>query len=244
MLEGLYSAAAGLAAQQRRMDALANDVANVNTFGYKRVRVGFRDLIYQPAGRGAAGDVMTGSGSAATFVGRGLAQGALRQTEEPLDVAIEGPGYFQVRRGDGTLALTRDGSFRLDEGGRLTTSRGEFVVPGITVPRGTDASQVGIAADGRVTVGGRQVGRIQVVDVRAPGNLTALGDNLFLPTAASGGPIAAAGARLTQGALEASNVDLADAMVDMMDAQRGFELASKAIQMQDQMMGIANGVKR
>ena len=244
MLEGLYSAAAGMAAQQRRTEALANDVANVNTTGYKRVRLGFRDLIYQQAGAGARGGVRTGAGAAAEIVGRSQVQGALRQTDNPLDLAIEGPGFFQVRRADGSLALTRDGSFRLDSGGRLVNSQGALVEPGVRIPAGTPDDQISVARDGSVTAAGRPAGRIVLVNVPAPERLQAVGDNLFVATAASGPVRAEAGGRLAQGMLEGSNVDLADALVDMMDAQRSFALASRAIQMQDEMMGIANGVKR
>jgi flagellar basal-body rod protein FlgG len=244
LLEGLYSAAAGMAAQQRRMEALSNDVANVNTNGYRRVRLGFRDLVYQQAGGGAGAGVRTGSGSAAEIVGRSQQQGVLRQTGNPFDLAIDGPGFFQVRRADGTLALTRDGSFRLDQNGRLVTSQGQLVEPGLTVPRGVRKEQVTVAADGRVTADGRVIGRIGIYNVAAPERMLAAGDSLFVPTADSGPVREVRNSGVVQGHLEASNVDLADAMVDMMDAQRSFTLASRAIHMQDEMMGIANGVKR
>src|SRR6266550_3310741 len=203
MLEGLYSAAAGMAAQQDRMDSLANDVANVNTPGYKHLRVGFRDLIYQQSGRGSLTNVRTGTGAAAMTLGRSQAEGSLQQTGNPLDLAIQGDGFFQVRRPNGQLALTRNGSFRLDPTGRLVNDQGVLVEPGVTVPRGTSPKQLHIASDGTVTTDG--------------------------------------GRRLATGTLEMSNVQLADAMTDMMDAQRSFELASRAINMQDQILGIANG---
>ncbi len=244
MLEGLYSAAAGMAAQQRRLETLANDVANVNTNGYKRVRLGFRDLAYQFAGRGSLPGVSTGSGSASQAIGRGAQQGALRTTEEPLDLAIEGPGYFQVRRADGTVALTRDGQFRLDNRGRMVTAQGALLVPPIDLPRGADVSRVSVNAAGRVTLGRQFIGQITVVNVQNPDGLASVGDNQLVPTVRSGPAVRAGAGRIAQGALEGSNVDLADAMVDMMDAQRSFELASKAIQMQDQMMEVANRVKR
>jgi flagellar basal-body rod protein FlgG len=246
MLEGLYSAAAGMAAQQDRIDSLANDVANVNTPGYKHLRVGFRDLVYQQGGRGAEANVRTGTGAAAMSLGRGQEQGALQQTGNPLDLAIQGPGYFQVRLLSGQVALTRNGNFRLDGTGRLTNQEGALVEPPLTAPRGTSPDQLKVASDGTVTVGtGRQLGRIAIVDVPSSDGLQPLGDNDFAPTAASGPVRAAAGAStITQGSLEMSNVGLADAMTDMMDAQRSFELASKAISMQDQILGIANGVKR
>ena len=244
MLEGLYSAAAGMAAQQRRMEALSNDVANVNTNGYKRVRLGFRDLVYQQAGGGANPNVRTGSGSAAEIVGRSLQQGALRQTGNTFDFAIEGPGYFQVRRPDGTLALTRDGNFHLDSNRRLVNAEGALVEPGVTIPQNVPNEQVSVSPNGQVLADGRAAGRIQIYNVAAPERMQALGDSSFLPTAESGPARVENGARLLPGALEGSNVEISDAMVDMMDAQRSFTLASRAIQMQNEMMGIANGVKR
>jgi flagellar basal-body rod protein FlgG len=240
MLEGLYSAAAGMAAQQQRIDAVANDLANVNTTGYKHVRVAFRDLLYV---NDASGNVRSGAGAAATTVGRGFGQGAIRETGNPLDVAIQGQGFFRVRRADGTEALTRDGSLRLDANRRLTTQHGEPLQPAVRVPDGVAASDVQIAADGTLGAKGQTVGRIQVVNVRSPEALQPLGDSLFRATAASGAAQTLATARLTPGALEASNVDVADAMTAMMDAQRTFQLTSRAIQMQDQMLQIANGVK-
>ena len=239
MLEGLYTAAAGMAAQERRLDGVSNDIANVNTAGYKRVRIGFRDLVYQQDGPSG---VRTGAGAAATQLGRGSEQGALQQTGQPFDLAISGDGYFQVRRGDGQLALTRDGSFHVDARGQLVTAGGDRLVPPITIPAGVDAKSVTIGADGAVTANGRRLGAIRLVTVPAPTGLAPAGDNQYLVTAASGGLRAATGT-IAQGALESSNVDLADAMVDMMDAQRSYSMASKAIHMQDQMMEIANGIK-
>jgi flagellar basal-body rod protein FlgG len=242
MLEGLYTAAAGMAAQQQRMDALSNDVANTNTAGYKRVRIGFRDLVYQQS---AAGAVRTGSGSAAVQIGRGYEQGALQATGQPFDLAIEGDGYFQVRRSStGQPALTRNGSFQVDAGGQLVTAEGDQLVPPIQIPRGIDPAKVTIAPDGTVSAAGRRIGQVQLVTVPAPTGLAATGNGYYTVTAASGGTRPVATTRIQQGALEASNVTLADAMVDMMDAQRSYAMASKAIHMQDQMMEIANGVKQ
>jgi len=240
MLEGLYSAAAGMQAQQQRIDSVANDLANVNTNGYKHERVAFRDLLYVDD---ASGKVHSGVGAAATTIGRGFTQGAMRETGNPLDVAIEGEGFLRVRRADGTDALTRDGSLRIDPRGRLTTQRGELVQPAITVPAGTNESAVSIGADGTVSANNRPVGRIQLVNVRSPESLDVIGENLYRTTAASGAATTAAGARLTQGSIEASNVDVGDSMTEMIDAQRSFQLASRAVQMQDQMLQIANQVK-
>jgi flagellar basal-body rod protein FlgG len=242
MLEGLYTAAAGMAAQQQRMDALSNDVANVNTAGYKRVRVGFRDLVYQADGPGG---MRTGSGAAAVQLGRSNAQGSLQTTGQPLDVAIAGEGYFQVRDSNtGQTVLTRNGSFQVNANGQLVTPEGDQLVPPIQLPRGVDPSTISIARDGTMSSAGRALGQLQLVTVPAPTGLQANGNGYFSPTAASGGIRRATGATVQQGVLEASNVDLADAMVDMMDAQRSYSMASKAIHMQDQMMEIANGVKQ
>jgi len=243
VLEGMYTAAAGMAAQQQRLDAVANDLANTGTTGYKKLRVAFRDLVYTPTGPGAAPGVREGAGSAATVLGRGTAQGALQRTDRNLDVALQGPGFLQVRRPDGTQLLTRDGNLQLDARGRIVTARGEQT--GVSVPAGTSIDRIDITAGGTVTVGGRPAGRLDLVTVRAVDGLQPLGDNGFAVTPQSG-PAAAAGAGTTveQGALEASNVDVAEAFTDMMEAQRAFQLASKAIQMQDQVAEIANGVKR
>ena len=242
MLEGLYTAAAGMAAQQQRMDALSNDVANTNTAGYKRVRIGFRDLVYQANGPSG---VRTGSGAAVVQLGRGSEQGALQKTDSPLDLAIQGEGYFQIRdAGTGQIALTRNGSFQADANGRLVTPEGDTLVPPIQLPRGVDPATIAIGADGTISAGNRRIGQIQVVTVPAPTGLAAAGNGYYSVTTASGGVRRATAASLTQGAVESSNVDLADAMVDLMDAQRSYSMASKAIHMQDQMMEIANGVKQ
>src|SRR3712207_6581265 len=226
-----------MAAQERRLDAVSNDIANVNTAGYKGVRVGFRDLIYQADGPSG---VRTGAGAAATQLGRRSEQGALQVTNQPFDLAIQGDGYFQVRRADGQIALTRSGTFLVNARRQLVNPNGELLVPPITITRGVSESQVLIGADG--TAAGRRIGQIQLVTVPAPNGLAPAGDNDYLVTAASGGIRPATGT-LVQGALEASNVNLADAMVDMMDAQRSYSMASKAIHMQDRMMEIANGIK-
>jgi flagellar basal-body rod protein FlgG len=245
MLEGLNSAAAGMAAQQQRIDAVANDLANANTTGYKHVRVGFRDLVYTQTGRSSAQGPRNGAGAAAVDAGRAFAQGVLQRTEQPWDVAIQGDGFIRVKLTDGRQALTRDGSLRVDGSGRLVTSSGALVQPAITVPAGADPDQVSIAADGTVLAAGRRVGRIELVSVRSPQGLQAVGDNAFVATPESGAVRAApATTTLAQGALEMSNTDVADAMVAMIESQRAFQLTSKAIQTQDQMWEIANGVKR
>src|SRR3954469_24387013 len=251
MLEGLNIAAAGMAAQQQRLDAVSNELANANTNGYKHTRVGFRDLVYTQAGRSSGPGVEVGpgagagAGAAGVDVGRGFARGVLRNTGEPLDLAVEGDGFLQVRLADGRTGLTRDGNLRRDPQGRLTNSSGNLIQPPVTIPVGVPLSRVAIGTDGTVTAGGRNVGRLTIVSVRSPQGLESAGDNAFVATAASGRATAPpAATRVVQGALEASNVDVSEAMVAMIEAQRSFQLASKAIQTADQMMEIANGVKR
>jgi flagellar basal-body rod protein FlgG len=245
MLEGLSSAAAGMAAQQAKLDAISNDLANASTTGYKHVRVGFRDLLYQQAGRPAANGVRVGAGSAAVDAGRGWEQGALQNTGGKLDVAIQGEGFLRVRLPDGRTALTRDGSLHVDGRRRLTTSTGALVQPTVTIPAGVSEDEITIASNGQISANGRNLGRLQLVSVRSPEGLLSVGDNAFVTTAASGAATAAPRATtLTQGALEASNTDMADDMVQMIEAQRSYQLASKAIQTADSMMEIANGVKR
>ena len=245
MLEGLHSAAAGIAAQQQRLDAVANDLANANTTGYKHQRVGFRDLVYDQTGRSSAQGVRTGSGAAAVDVGRAFAQGTLQRTDRPLDVAIQGEGFLRVRLADGRDALTRDGGLHIDGNRRLTTSTGALVQPAITVPEGLGEDQVSIGPDGTVLAAGNRIGRLDVVTVRSQAGLLSVGNNAFITSAASGAAIAAPRATtLTQGALESSNTDMAEAMVSMIESQRAYQLTSKAISTADEMMGIANQVKR
>ena len=136
MLEGLNSAASGMAAQQQRLDSVANDLANANTTGYKHGRVGFRDLMYEQAGRPAAAGVQTGHGAAAVDAGKSFGQGALQRTDRSLDIAIQGEGFLRVKLADGREALTRDGNLLVDGRGRLATNTGALIQPGITRPQG------------------------------------------------------------------------------------------------------------
>jgi flagellar basal-body rod protein FlgG len=245
MLEGLHSAAAGMAAQQQRLDAVANDLANANTTGYKHQRVGFRDLVYEQTGRSSAQGVRTGSGAAAVDAGRSFGQGVMQRTDRPLDVAIQGEGFLRVRLADGRDALTRDGGLHIDGNGNLTTSTGAFTQPAIKVPAGVAEDDIAIGRDGTVLANGNRIGRLDIVTVRSTAGLLSAGDNAFVTTAASGPAVAAPRATtLTQGVLEASNTDMADAMVSMIESQRAYQLTSKAITTADEMMGIANQVKR
>jgi len=244
LLEGMYSAAAGMAAQQQRLDALSNDLANANTAGYKRVRVAFRDLMYVATGAGAARGVASGAGAAAVQLGRGSEQGSMQNTGDKLDIALQGQGFLQVRDRRNQVALTRDGALQRQANGRLVTSTGAFT--GVTIPNGIDDSRIGIDPDGTVRADKQVLGKLQIVNVRAPEGLQAAGDNLFRPTAQSGQPRAlpAGASSIQQGVLEGSNVGMAETMTDLVDAQRAFEFASKAITSQDKLLDIANGIKR
>ena len=244
MLEGLNTAAAGMAAQQQRLDAVANDLANANTTGYKHQRVGFRDLVYDQTGRSSAQGVRTGSGAAAVDAGRSFGQGVLQRTDRALDVAIQGEGFLRVKLADGREALTRDGGLHIDGARNLTTSTGAFVQPAIKVPEGVAEDEISIGNDGTVVAAGNRIGRLNLVTVRSQAGLLSVGDNAFVTTPTSGPAIAAPRATMfTQGALESSNTDMAEAMVSMIESQRAFQLASKAISTADEMMGIANHVK-
>jgi flagellar basal-body rod protein FlgG len=242
MVEGLYSAAAGMAAQQQQLDAIAGDLANESTTGYKAERVGFSDLLYNEVHQ-AATITSAGAGAAAQLIGRDQAQGSLRETGNPLDLAIEGDGYFQVKRPDGQVALTRNGSFGVDSKGTLTNAEGDPLEPPITLPAGTSPEQVAISPDGTLSAGKHKLGQIKLVTVPAADRLLADGGGLFSANAASGAPRPAAKATLRQGTLEGSNVDMASEMSTLATTQRNYQLSSSAIQMESQMMSIANQLR-
>ncbi|MBS1862448.1 MAG: flagellar hook-basal body protein [Actinobacteria bacterium] len=244
MNTALSTAAAGMEAQQAWMNALSNDIANVSTTGYKSLRVGFRDLLYQSPGRGGAEGTATGAGAAAEVFGQNFEQGALEATERPLDVALTTPGFIQVRAAGGGVALTRDGNLQIGPDGQLRTASGQALEPPVRIPRGVDPGKISIASDGTVSAGRRSFGRIPLVEVTNPSGLQADGENGYLPTAASGPVRTAPKARLQQGVLEASNVDMASVMTAMTEAQQGYALASKAVTTQDEVLAVANGLIR
>jgi flagellar basal-body rod protein FlgG len=243
-MDGLSTAAVGMQAQQTQLDAIAGDIANIDTPGYKSTRIGFHDLLYTTGGSSTGGTMTSGAGAAAEVIGRNQQEGPLQDTGQPLDVAIVGGGYLQVRRPDGTTGLTRDGALQIDAKGRLMTSTGMPLQPPITLPRGVTPGQVTIGSDGSLQAGSRKLGTISIVNVPAPDQLIADGGSVFSVTTASGGIRKASGSTLKQGVLEQSNVDIAQAMGQMIDAQNGYKLTSQAIQYQDQMLSIANGVKK
>jgi flagellar basal-body rod protein FlgG len=245
MGSGIYAAAAGLAAQQDRIDAISNDLANTGTTGYRSERVGFEDLLY-----GTEDGVQVGGGATTVEAGRSDTSGALASSTNPLALAIVGPGYFQVKRADGSTALTRDGDFQIDSAGSLVSSTGEQLVPPIKLPAGTSPGDVTVAADGTVSVSKSQtaapttVGKIAIVDVPAEAGLLALGSNDFAATKASGAIAPVKGSTLVQGQLEQSNVDVVSAMSDLVDAQQSYSLLSHAIQTQDSLMQMANELRQ
>lgn len=244
MIEGMYTAAAGMEAQQMRLDAVSNDLANSSTTGYKRNRVAFRDLLYVTRAHGSLPPVQIGTGSAAASIGRDMSEGAAQRTDRPLDVALQGPGFIAVKLASGQTALTRDGNLKLDAQGRLTTSTGEFVEPAIKIPAGVKESDLAIGRDGTVSAGSKALGRLRIVEVPSPGQLTAAENNTFTTNAMSGAPGKARSTTVLGGALEGSNTDLASAMVQMIESQRAFQLASRAIKMQDDAWSIANQLKQ
>jgi flagellar basal-body rod protein FlgG len=244
MLQGLYAAASGMEAQQNQFNAIAQDMANLNTPGYQATQVGFQDLLYSGAGPASGTTVATGTGAASAIVGRDQSQGALNNTGRTLDIAIQGPGYLQVRRNDGSVGLTRNGALQLDSQGQLTNQDGNPLVPPLTLPKGINANDLHIAANGTVSAGSRTLGKISIVTVPAPDQLQPDGNSTFSVTAGSGATRTATGSSLQQGALEASNVDIARDMSTMISAQRSYQMASKAIDYQNQMLQIANQIKK
>jgi flagellar basal-body rod protein FlgG len=241
MLEGLFSAAAGMAAQQEQLNAISNDLANVSTSGYKSERVAFRDLLYNPVN--IAGTVSTdGAGASAKVIGRSEGQGSITETGDPLDLAIEGAGYFEVTRANGQKALTRNGNLGVDASGTLVNSEGNRLAPPIKLPKGVSPSEVSISPDGIVAAGKVKLGQIKLVTVTSPEHLLADGSGELTTTSASGTPHPATG-RIHQGALEASNVNIASEMALMVSTQRAYQMNSTAIQTESQMMSIANQLR-
>lgn len=235
---GLYTAAAGMAAQQTYIDALSNDIANVNTPGYRPSRLAFSDLLYQKEG-----SVNVGGGVGVADLGLSATPGGKQPSSNSLAVAIDGPGFLQVKRADGTVALTRTGDLTIDSKGNLVTTQGNPVDPPIQFPAGTDPSTVTIGEDGTVTAGSTAVGKIALVDVPAPNGLLAIGGGLLQPTAASGATAPSTTSKLSQGMIEESGVDIASVMTSLLEAQRAFALQSRVIKNMDQLAQIANDIR-
>lgn len=241
MLEGLFAAAAGMSAQQEQLDAVANNLANVSTDGYHAEEVAFSDLLYSTVDE--AGTLTTaGAGSTAHTAGYSAAQGALRETGQPLDLAIAGEGFFALKRADGRVVLSRDGAFTLDGKRQIVNGQGSLLDPPITLPAGVSPDQVTVAADGTVRAGAKTIGRIAIVNVAAPQKLLAAGESDFTVTPASGPAKPARGATVIQGSLEGSDVEVGSEMASMMTAERSYQMGASAVQMEGQMMSIADQI--
>lgn len=255
MIRSLWIARTGLDAQQTQLDVISNNLANVSTTGFKRGRAVFEDLLYQNLRQPGAqltqqttipSGLQIGTGVKPVATERIHLQGNLSQTGNPLDVAIQGEGFFQILLPDGSTGYTRNGAFQKDANGQLVTPSGYPLQPAITVP--ANALSVTIGKDGVVSVtlpnqvAPAQIGNIQLVGFVNPAGLQSVGENLFLETAASGGPNPNAPGTngvgtLSQTYLETSNVNVAEELVMMIQTQRAYELNSKAVQTSDTMLG-------
>ena len=254
MMRSLWTSKTGMEAQQTQLDAISNNLANVSTNGYKRSHVVFEDLMYQNLRQAGANSteqttlptgLQVGLGTRAVASSRSYTQGNLQQTSNPLDLAVQGNGFFEIQMPDGTTGYTRDGSFQVNAQGQLVTNNGYAVQPGITIP--ATAQSVTIGTDGTVSVAlpgqatPQTVGQIQIASFINPAGLEPKGQNIYAETAASGTPAAAAPGssglgQLRQGFVETSNVNVVEELVAMIQTQRAYELNSKAIQTSDQML--------
>ena len=262
MMRALFTAGAGMQAQQLNVDVISNNLANVNTTGYKKARIDFQDLLYQTL-RASGSQVAQGVESpTGLHIGLGVrpaatqrifTQGDFQRTDNPLDLVIEGEGFFQITQPDGSVAYTRDGTFRRDGTGRVVTADGFTLSPEITIPQ--DAVAVSVGQDGTVsvTIQGNPtpqvVGSITLARFINPAGLFSRGKNLFLETSASGPPIVSApgiggAGTINQGFLENANVQVVDEIVKLIVAQRAFEFNSRAVTTSDDMLGTAAGLKR
>jgi flagellar basal-body rod protein FlgG len=262
MLRALYTAASGMNAQQLNIDNIAHNLANVNTIGFKSRRADFQDLLYQNLRQAGAASTATTDIPVGLQIGLGtkpvateilLTQGDFSATENPLDMVIEGQGFFQVRLTDGQTAYTRNGSFHLDRDGNMVTADGDFLDPQISIPQ--DQLSVTIGADGTVSVlqagqtQPQQVGRIEIANFQNAAGLQAIGKNLYLATQASGEAIVGTPGEnglgtLLSGFVEQSNVSVVEEMVNMIVSQRAYEASSKVIRTADEMLTQANNVVR
>ncbi len=262
MIRSLYTAATGMNAQDVNVSVISNNLANVNTAGFKRSRAEFQDLLYQnlrlvgtlsPNGQQVPNGAQLGLGVKTASIGKVFIQGDFSQTQNPLDIAIQGKGFFQITQSDGTLAYTRAGSFKLDNTGQIVTSDGLVLEPAITIPQ--DALDISIDSQGGISVtqpgspAPTIVGTIQLATFQNEAGLQAAGFNLFRQTDASGTPIIGnpqsqdRGAT-QQGFIELSNVSVVEELVNLISAQRAYEVNSRTVQTADEMLQIANNMKR
>ena len=261
MMRSLLTAATGMESQQITIDTIANNLANVNTTAFKRSRANFHDLLYQtlraPGQNSTAGTVVPtgiqiGAGSRVSSVEKMFQEGAIQLTNKPTDLMIEGEGFFRIQRDDGSIAYTRDGNFKIDNGGRLVTADGFPVSPDIVLPQGVTLDKLNVGLDGIVSVRvgseTQEIGRLQVANFINPAGLDSLGKNLYGATVASGEPITGVPnsngfGRIAQSQLEVSNVNIVEEMVNMITGQRAYEINSKMIQTGDQILQATNNIR-
>jgi flagellar basal-body rod protein FlgG len=262
MMRALWTAGSGMIGQQANIDVISNNLANVNTAGFKKSRLDFQDLIYQnmrdPGASAGQGNqlptgLQLGHGVWPVATQKIFTQGNYQQTGNPLDLVIEGNGFFQITLPDGAIAYTRDGGIKKDGQGRLVTSEGYLLEPQITIPE--NATSVNVSADGIVSVSisgqtlPQEIGQLQLVNFINPAGLNNTGRNLMAETAASGNPIVGTPGQdgigtIAQGFLEMSNVQVVEEMVNMIVAQRAYEVNTKAVQTSDEMLQQANNLRR
>jgi len=262
MLRSLTTAATGMITQQLNIDVISNNIANVNTTGYKKVRAEFQDLLSQTLkqpgtqisqGTNQPVGIQVGLGTKTSATARDFIEGAFKSTGGKLDIAVEGDGFIQVQLDDGTTGYTRDGSLKIDGNGQLTTSDGFIIQPQISLP--TNATDITITPDGKIavktpgTVESTEVGTLSLVKFANPSGLSSIGKNLYIETAASGAPVEGTANQegfgaIQQGFLEGSNVQVVEELINLIQAERAFEANSKLVKSADEMLTIANNLAR
>ena len=262
MIRSLWTSATGMQAQELNIDVIANNMANVNTSGFKKSRAEFQDLLYEsmrPAGAASSQDtvvptgIQLGHGTRPAAVQKMFTQGDFQNTKNELDWAIEGDGFFQIELPNGETSYSRSGEFKLDADGRIVNPDGFALLPELTIP--TDTVSISVGMDGTVSViqagdsTPTEIGSIQLARFINPAGLRSLGKNLYAPTAASGNEMTGTPGEtglgsIAQGFLEMSNVSVVDEMVNMITAQRAYETNSKVVQTADEMLQLANNLKR
>ncbi|MBW2516651.1 MAG: flagellar basal-body rod protein FlgG [Deltaproteobacteria bacterium] len=262
MIRSLWTSATGMQAQELNIDVIANNLANVNTSGFKKSRAEFQDLLYEsmrPAGAASSADttvptgIQLGHGTRPSAVQKMFSQGDFQNTQNELDWAIEGDGFFQIEMPNGDTGYTRSGEFKLDADGRIVNPDGFPLIPELAVP--TDTISISVGLDGTVSVVQAgdatpvEIGNVQLARFVNPAGLRSLGKNLYSPTNASGDELTGTPGEngfgtLAQGFLEMSNVSVVDEMVNMITAQRAYETNSKVITTADDMLQLANNLKR
>jgi len=262
MMQSLYTASTGMLGMQTQIDTTANNIANVNTIGFKKSRAEFADLMYhvmEYAGTSTSDTtksptgIEVGLGSRPTSINKIFSEGALKQTDNQLDLAITGRGFFKLELPDGTEVYSKNGAFKLDETGTIVNADGYRLIPQIVVPE--DATNISIGVDGTVTVvqagqtQATQIGQINTTDFINPAGLHSMGDNLYVETDASGQPVEGTPGQnglgtIRQGFVELSNVELVVELTDLITGQRAYDANSKIITTSDEMLQTVNNLKR